>query len=213
MKPKYKLKNWVIISVYLISVGAIVASLFLVGKTLKAGVFSYDNLSYVFRGIIKDNEVPVMQYSNESAIKPFDSEEVTISKSFYDKDSDPKIQEQSLILYENTYMPNTGVLYSNETQFNILTVLEGSVEDIKADDIIGNTIIIKHSNNLTTVYQSLNEVTVIVGDVLKQGDIIGTSGANKINSDSENMLLFEVIYNGVNINPETFYQMNLKELS
>ncbi|MDD4408203.1 MAG: M23 family metallopeptidase, partial [Bacilli bacterium] len=68
-------------------------------------------------------------------------------------------------------------------------------------------------NNLTTIYQSLNEVDVKVGDVLKQGDIIGTSGNNKIITDSENMLLFEVINNGVNINPETFYQMNVKDLS
>ena len=78
---------------------------------------------------------------------------------------------------------------------------------------LGNIVTIKHSNNLSTIYQSLNEVNVVAGDTLKQGDIIGTSGSNKFKTDSENMLLFEVVYNGVNLNPETFYQMNIKDLS
>ncbi len=213
MKPKYKLKSWVVLCVYIISIGAIAASLFLVGKTLKTATLSYDNLSYVFRGIIKNNEVPVVNYSNENIIKPYDREDVIIAKGFYDKNDDAKIQENALILYEKTYMPNTGILYTSDKSFDVLNVLDGTVEDIVADDILGNIVTIKHSNNLTTIYQSLNEVNVIVGDILKQGDIIGTSGINKIKTDSENMLLFEVVHNGTNINPEKFYQINIKDLS
>lgn len=213
MKPKYKLKSWVVLCIYIISIGAIVTSLFLVGKTLKAATLSYDNLSYVFRGIIKNNEVPVINYSNENIIKPYDQDNVSIAKGYYDKNDDTKVQENCLIFYEKTYMPNTGILYTSDKSFDVLNVLDGTVEDITADDIMGNIVTIKHSNNLTTVYQSLNEVNIIVGDVLKQGDIIGTSGVNKIKTDSENMLLFEVIYNGSNINPEKFYQMNIKDLS
>ncbi|MDD4706107.1 MAG: M23 family metallopeptidase [Bacilli bacterium] len=213
MKPKYKLKSWVVICVYIISIGAIVSSLFLVGKTLKAGTLSYDNLSYVFRGVIKNTEVPVIEYTNEKISKPFTSEKVKIVKGFYDKNDDAKVQENALILYQNTYMPNTGILYASEETFEVNIVLDGTVEDVKADDLIGNIVTVKHSNNLTTIYQSLNEVDVKVGDTLKQGDIIGTSGNNKIKTDSENMLLFEVINNGVYINPETFYQMNIKDLS
>lgn len=213
MKPKYKLKSWVVLCVYMISIGAIVASLFLVGKTLKSTGLSYDNLSYVFRGIIKNNEVPVVNYQNEGIIKPYLNENVTIAIGFYDKNDDAKVQEKSLILYKQTYMPNTGILYTNDQSFEIINVLDGTVEEIIADDIMGNIVTIKHSNNLTTVYQSLNEVNVIVGDIVKQADVIGTSGVNKIKTDSENMLLFEVLYNGVNINPENFYQMNIKDLS
>lgn len=213
MKPKYKLKSWVVLCVYMISIGAIVASLFLVGKTLKSTGLSYDNLSYVFRGIIKNNEVPVVNYQNEGIIKPYLNENVVIAIGFYDKNDDAKVQEKSLILYKQTYMPNTGILYTNDQSFEIINVLDGTVEEIIADDIMGNIVTIKHSNNLTTVYQSLNEVNVIVGDIVKQADVIGTSGVNKIKTDSENMLLFEVLYNGVNINPENFYQMNIKDLS
>jgi len=212
MKPKYKLKSWVVVCVYILSLGAIVTSLFLVGKTLKSAT-AYDNLSYVFRGIANNKDIPVISYESENAIKPYDDETVTIAKGFYDKNDDPKIQENALIYYEKTYMPNTGVLYTSDKQFDILCVVDGSIEDIVADEIMGNIVTVKHSNNLTTVYHSLNEVNVLVGDVLKQGDVIGTSGINKIMANSENMLLFEVIHNGININPETFYQMNLKDLS
>lgn len=212
MKPKYKLKSWVVISVYIISIGAIVTSLFLIGKTLKEAT-AYDNLSYIYRGIISNRDVPVIEYVNDEIFKPYENTNVKVLKGYYDRSDDAKIQEKALIYYQNTYMPNTGILYSSNESFDVISVLDGKVEDVKTDNLIGNIVTIKHSNNLFTSYQSLNEVMVSVGDEIKQGDLIGTSGPNQITPDSENMLLFEVIYNGVNINPESFYQMNIKDLS
>ena len=212
MKPKYKLKSWVVISVYIISIGAIVTSLFLIGKTLKEAT-AYDNLSYIYRGIISNRDVPVIEYVNDEIFKPYENTNVKVLKGYYDRSDDAKTQEKALIYYQNTYMPNTGILYSSNESFDVISVLDGKVEDVKTDNLIGNIVTIKHSNNLFTSYQSLNEVMVSVGDEIKQGDLIGTSGPNQITPDSENMLLFEVIYNGVNINPESFYQMNIKDLS
>lgn len=212
MKPKYRLKNWVVISVYTLAISAIVVSMFLLNRVLKESTYSDETLSYVYKGLLHD-VIPVVNYQNNEIIKPFESEEVDILKSFYNKDADASVQEKSLIMYQNTYMPNTGVLYSSSQEFEILAVLDGTVADVVADEIMGNIVTIKHSNNLTTVYQSLNEVNVIVGDLIKQGDVIGTSGINKVESSSENMLLFEVINNGEYLNPEEFYNMNIKELS
>lgn len=212
MKPKYRLKNWVVISVYTLAISAIVVSMFLLNRVLKESTYSDETLSYVYKGLLHD-VIPVVNYQNNEIIKPFESEEVDILKSFYNKDADASVQEKSLIMYQNTYMPNTGVLYSSSQEFEILAVLDGTVADVVADEIMGNIVTIKHSNNLTTVYQSLNEVNVIVGDLIKQGDVIGTSGINKVESSSENMLLFEVINNGEYLDPEEFYNMNIKELS
>lgn len=212
MKPKYRLKNWVVISVYTLAISAIVVSMFLLNRVLKESTYSDETLSYVYKGLLHD-VIPVVNYQNNEIIKPFESEDVDILKSFYNKDADASVQEKSLIMYQNTYMPNTGVLYSSSQEFEILAVLDGTVADVVADEIMGNIVTIKHSNNLTTVYQSLNEVNVIVGDLIKQGDVIGTSGINKVESSSENMLLFEVINNGEYLNPEEFYNMNIKELS
>lgn len=212
MKPKYRLKGWVVACIYVISIGAIVSSMVLLGKTLKSSFYTEDNLSYVYHGIFED-PVPVVKYKDDKIIKPFNSEDVNVLKKYYDKDAESNVQEESLLFYQNTYMPNTGILYSNKESFDVVSVLDGTVESVVADEIMGNIVTVKHSNNLTTVYQCLNEVHVITGDLIKQGDVIGTSGINKLESSSENMLLFEVIKGGEYINPDTFYNMKIEELS
>lgn len=212
MKPKYRLKSWVIASIYVLVVGAVVASLFMLNKFLGSSVYSNETLSYVYRGLFED-AVPVVSVENKKIMRPYASENVEILKDFYDKDADASVQEKSLILYQNTYMPNTGVLYKSDKEFDVIAVMDGTVANIEADELMGNIVTIKHSNNLSTIYQCLNEVNVLVGDIIKQGDVIGTSGSNKIESASENMLLFEVINNGEYLNPEKFYEMKLEDLS
>ena len=213
MNPKYRLKGWVVAGIYLFSIAAIVSSLVLVNNVLKNNIFSPDTLSYVYKGLFDEDAVPVVKYEAAKIIKPFDLDTVEIAKNYYDKDAESKVQENSLIMYQNTYMPNTGILYKSTEDFDVLAVLDGTVTDITADEIMGNVITIKHSNGLSTIYQCLNEVNVLIGDLVKQGDVLGTSGTNKIDSSSNNMLLFEVINDGEYLNPETFYQMNPSELS
>ena len=212
MNKKYKLKGWVITSIYLFSIGVILSSLFIVGKTLQKMTFSADTLSYVHRDIINDT-IPVMQETKNTQIeKPYSDETVSIIKDYYDKESDQKTQENSLIVYQNTYMPNTGVLYGSDNEFDVYAVLDGTIESITPDEIMGNIVRIRHSNNLTTVYECLNTVNVLVGETIHQGETIGTSGINKIETSKENMLLFEVEYNGEHLNPNKFYEMNINDL-
>lgn len=209
---KYRLKNWVVISVYLLAVGAIVSSLYLVGKVLKSSLYDDTNLSYIYHDLIRSTAV-VNSSADEKIIKPFTLEEVSVVKGFYEKDAESKTQEQALIYYENTYMPNTGVLYGAKNSFDIISVADGTVESIVADELIGNIVTIKHTNNLISRYESINEVNVMVGDALKKGDVIGTAGENKIDSTYDYMLLFEVEHNGTFVNPENIFGMNVKELS
>jgi len=207
---RLRLKRWAVTSIYIFAISLVTLSLLYVSRNLKT-VEDGDTLSYVFKGFIND-EVPVISYTNESIIKPFDSETVTINKNFYDRSSDNDTQENSLIYYQNTYMPNTGILYSNSEEFEIKAVLDGNVTNVLEDEILGTMIEITHSNSLITKYYSLKDVNVIIGSSVKQGDIIAKSGKNNISTDSENMLLFEVINNGVNLNPENFYQMTIEDL-
>lgn len=207
---KLRLKHWVVTSIYIFAISLVTISLMYVSKTLSKSEQG-DTLSYVFKGFIND-EIPVISYTNESIIKPFDSETVEINKNFYDRSSNNETQEKSLIYYQNTYMPNTGILYSNTEEFDIKAVLDGNVTNVLEDEILGTMIEITHSNSLITKYYSLKDVNVIIGSSVKQGDIIAKSGKNNISTDSENMLLFEVINNGVNLNPENFYQMTLEDL-
>lgn len=212
MKKKYKLKGWVVFSVYVVSIVTIISSLYLVGKTLQGMIYSNESLSYVYRGLI-DDAVPVISTTkNKKIIMPYQDETVKIIKNFYDKDSDNITQENSLILYENTYMPNTGIMYGSDNVFDVLAVLEGTIESVTTDDILGNIITIRHTNNLTTTYESLNNVDVIVGQAVNQGDIIGKSGTNKVDASASSMMLFEVNFNGNNINPSKIYDKEINEL-
>ena len=79
MKPKYRLKGWVVACIYVISIGAIVSSMVLLGKTLKGSFYTEDNLSYVYHGIFED-PVPVVKYKDDKIIKPFNSEDVNVLK-------------------------------------------------------------------------------------------------------------------------------------
>lgn len=212
MKKKYKLKGWVVFSVYVVSIVTIISSLYLVGKTLQGMIYSNESLSYVYRGLI-DDAVPVISTTkNKKIIMPYQDETVKIIKNFYDKDSDNITQENSLILYENTYMPNTGIMYGSDNVFDVLAVLDGTIESVTTDDILGNIITIRHTNNLTTTYESLNNVDVIVGQAVNQGDIIGKSGTNKVDASASSMMLFEVNFNGININPSKIYDKEINEL-
>ena len=82
MKPKYRLKNWVVISVYTLAISAIVVSMFLLNRVLKESTYSDETLSYVYKGLLHD-VIPVVNYQNNEIIKPFESEDVDILKSFY----------------------------------------------------------------------------------------------------------------------------------
>lgn len=212
MKKKYKLKGWVVISVYLVSLTTILISLIMVGKTLQKMIYEQDNLSYVYRDLIED-AIPVMSNEKNKIIKPYEEQSTIILKNYYDKNDDNVTQENSIIEYQNTYLPNTGILYGNDNQFDILAVLDGTIESIIEDEIMGKIITIRHSNNFITSYQSLSSVEVIVGQIVNKGDIIGKSGTNKIETSKENMLLFEVNLNGETINPETIYDKEITEIN
>lgn len=209
---KLRLKGWVSTLIYLSVITAVFISMIFVSNVLESKYGESSNLSYIFKEFI-DTDVPVINYSNDSVIKPFDKDNISIDIDFYDKDSSEKEQEKSLILYENTYMPNSGILYTSSNQFDILCTLDGKVTNIKKDDLLGNVIEITHSNSLVTTYYSVDNMKVTVGQTLNQGDIIATSGKNNISSTSNNMLLFEVSLNGVNINPENYYKTSIEDLN
>lgn len=212
MKTRLKLKRWATATIYLSLILIVFVSMVFISNKLDNYYGDSLNLSYILKDFI-DNDTPVANIKTESIIKPFDKENITTDIDFYDKDTDEDSQQKSLILYENTYMPNTGILYTSEEQFDVLSTLDGKITKISKDELLGNVVEITHSNTLTTTYYSIDNVKVKENQTIKQGEIIGTSGKNNISSTSDNMMLFEVSLNGNNIDPENYYQMKLEDLN
>lgn len=206
---KRKLKGFVLPSIYVMTILVMMLGIgFFVNKVNE----DYSNYSFSTK-TMKDNTIPVISTEGQkSIIKPYNDEKVTISKSFYDITSDEETQQRSLIFYQNTYMENTGILYTSSEPFDVVSVLDGKITNIKTDDILGNVVTIEHNNDLVTVYYSLNDIDVKKDDTIKQGQSIGKSGSNKLENEKENCLLFEVYYKGNLLNPESFYNMNIEEL-
>jgi len=200
-----KLRGYVLPILYVIILILVFGAVSFASNIMKTN----PNYSYS-TGIIKDISIPVVNMDGsitEGIIKPYISEKVSIDKYFYDINDNQDKQAESLIYFENTYMKNTGILYESDEIFDCVMVLDGTVLNIKEDDILGNVIEIEHNTNLRTIYYSVENIKVKVGDVLSQSEVIATSGANNL-SENKNNLLFEVYYNGSLIDPEDFYNMD-----
>lgn len=209
MKDK-SLRAWV----YTATLIVLVVSLIVLTAGITRNIYNTLNLdenTYVLEGIV-DSSIPVnTEVEVKKVIKPYSDETVTELISYYEVESDIETQQKSLVKYENTYMPNTGILYSAKQSFNVLAIYEGTVTNVETNETFGTIIEIKHDNNIVSKYSSLTNANVSIGDSVQSGEVIGTSGINKVSSESKNMLLIEVISNGEFINPNSIYDKELGE--
>jgi stage II sporulation protein Q len=205
---KRRLREWVIPTLAIFVVAGTLFLYYIIGSILNDELVPQDTM---FVNILQDNNetIEVQKEISVKPIKPYTEETVSISKHFYNKNDEASKQQQSLIKYENIYMPNTGILYSSDNEFNVIAVLDGKVTIVKEDEILGNIIEIEHSNNIVTIYQSVKDVNVKVGDEVKQGDLLAKSGSNKLENEKENCLHFEVYLEGNIINPEELFDLDL----
>ena len=210
-----KLKPFVMPAVYGICVVVFLFSMYFALKFTNSIMFSDDKeLEYVDGEIMEDNsniDVPVV--STPTVInRPYLDSSVSISKTFYNYEGTSEEQEKSIIYYEDTYMQNSGVDYTSENVFDIVSVLDGTVISVEENDLLGTTIEIRHSNNLISVYQGLSDVIVEENMIVIQGQVIAKSGTSNINKDLGNHLHFELYHNGKIVNPEEYYNKNVDEL-
>ena len=202
-----KLKESVVYGIYALSSLGLIGGLF--AYQAVKNTEEYINTRYVTKNIF-DEVYPVINVS-KILERPFNDARVNVVKSFYDyKDEN---HENSIIYYENTYMPNTGVIYKGEEKFEVLAIYEGEVIKVEQDEIMGTIVTIKHSENVISIYQSLQDVVVKEGDIVNKHDHIASSGMNNLSKDLNEHLHFELIVNGKNVDPEKNYGKTLEDLN
>ena len=214
---KRKLKPFVVPMLYGIGIIAIIFGAYFMQSLISSTLFADektidDPTNYVDGEIIEpNNQLPVIS-TEAIIIRPYTSEGIKIAKNFYDYQDEASDQQNAIIYYENTYIQNSGVDYQASEVFDVVSILDGTVEEVKEDQILGKVVQIRHSNDMISVYQSLSEVSVQEGDEVLSGQIIGKSGTSNINADLGNHLHFELYYQGQIVNPEDYYDKNLKDL-
>ena len=213
---KRKLKKYVLPACYLIVVGLMAFSITLLSKNLLDNGVKVDEHYNYTMSVFNESDTPTNDETQEESItiqKPFSSDKVSVAKEFYSKDDTTENQANALIFYENTYMPNTGILYESDEVFDCLAVADGTIKDIKTDEILGNVITVENTSKLTTVYYTSGETTANVGDKVKMGDVITKSGESKLQTDKKQTLLFETYMDGVLVNPTTIFDKDIAELN
>ena len=195
-----KLKPFVFPVLYICLITMLVIGLYFTTKAMSDEVIeSFEDVDYV-SNVILDDIVPVINL--DTIIKnPYNGSNITIARYYYNMEDDVDRQKESIIYYNDTYMPNTGIDYVADSNFEIVAILDGTIIDIKEDEMLGKIVEIRHNNELVSSYSGLSEINVQKGETITQGMVIGMSGVNKLNESLGTHLHFEIYQSGVNIDP------------
>lgn len=204
-----RLKKSAVYALYALCFITVIGTVYLLDIISSSKRFD-DNTTYVNKVVI-ENDVPVVSVTN-TVIRPFTASNVSIGRGFYNYQDNEENQKNSIIYYEGTYIPNSGVDYKSDEIFDVNSILDGTVSKVSENNLLGKVVEITHSNNFISVYQSINEVNVKEGETVLRGQVIGKSGESNISKDLQNHLHFEIILNGKNVNPEICYDKKIDEL-
>ena len=205
---KMKLRKYVLPTIYVLIILVTFLSVSLINNHLLKNVTNYNYSKSIMKDVTENVLSEILPDKFE---RPYLSENVKLLSGFYSKDYDDESQKNSLIVYQNTYMPSSGTFYASQDEFDVVSVYDGKVKSIKKDAMLGDTVEVQHSDNLTTIYYSLKDVTVRENDDIKKGTIIGKATSNNLVTD-KNVLFIEVYLKGKQIDPEKFYELNPNEV-
>ena len=208
---KLRLKKGAIIGAYLIAFSLTGMSAFFVSQNMQANNPTEEDIEYVNSSIIDDKEDREVIKEDVKMVKPYTNEEVQTLKYFYDYQAEAETQEKSILYHENTYIQNSGMDFGLTDTFDVVSVLDGTVVDVREDELLGTVVEIKHDNDFISSYQSLSEVSVKKNDTVKQGQVIGKSGTNTIDQDLGNHLHFELYKSGEVVDPSKYFDQVISD--
>ncbi len=153
----------------------------------------------------QDEILPVEQ-TEESMILPVKQGQAERTIGFYEESGSKESKQASLIKYANTYWPHTGMDFARKDgkTFEVVAAMAGKVIRVEENPIVGKQVAIQHENGLVTVYQSLENVRVEKGQMLKKGDVIAEAGRNQFEKEAGIHLHFEVHREEKPVNPANF---------
>ncbi|MBO9130040.1 M23 family metallopeptidase [Bacillus sp. 165] len=152
--------------------------------------------------------VPVSKPTELVKMPVVDASKAVVKKKFYDDTASEKEQENALVFYNNTYMPSTGIDIAAEDgkSFEVVAALSGTVLKAEKDPLLGYVVEIDSGNGVVSFYQSLGDLKVESGDMVVQGDVLGTAGLSEVNKQAGYHVHYELRKDGTAVNPETYLE-------
>lgn len=143
---------------------------------------------------LEDTKVTVQQYKEMMQILPtyWPADSVRVTSQF-GKRKDPFSRVLSL---------HSGLDIGGKTGDPIYAAADGTVIDTGYNSARGYYVTLSHPSGLHTNYMHLHKILVSNGDELKQGDTLGELGSTGRSTGPH--LHFEVIKNGVTVDPELY---------
>ena len=156
----------------------------------------------------EEDSVPVVDQQELVGMPLENTDEAEIVTKFFDYNAEQEDRENALVLYNNRYYQSTGVdiAAADAESFDVLASISGTVEEVKEDPLLGNVVVLSHSEDLKTYYASLEDVAVTVSDKVEQGDKLGTAGKNLFGKDNGTHVHFEIRKDGKEVNPESYFE-------
>ena len=152
------------------------------------------------------NQPDVSEVSNETDVSTSVVPELTIPvngeiKKGYAKDAlvySPTLKEYSTHLALDIH---------GELGQSVVASADGEVILCGEDRLLGNYVVIKHSELVSTGYYSLGSYNVKVGDELLAGDVLGTIGTSALLENSlGNHVHFELVVDNYKLDPVEYFK-------
>lgn len=102
--------------------------------------------------------------------------------------------------------PHRGIDLNLVTGDNVRTVLPGKVRFVGYSHGHGKTVVVRHVNEIETVYAHLSDYKVKENDIVAEGQVIGVGGNTGRSTGSH--LHLEVRYKGVCVHPEYVFNFD-----
>ncbi len=206
---KFLKKRWMFPAVYLLSAALLISAIFFFQtKGNDTAQDEFVEETNELTGMTHDEPAMEVNQASEHVRMPVANEdEVNIVTQYFDAMASIEEQEAALIVDENKYHPNMGIdiAMNDGSEFDVLAVLSGKVITARQDSLLGNVIEVEHEAGIVTVYQSVKDMNVKVGDQVKQGDVLASSGTSQINKEAKNHVHFEIRKDSAALNPLDYF--------
>ncbi|NLK17810.1 MAG: M23 family metallopeptidase [Clostridiales bacterium] len=108
----------------------------------------------------------------------------------------------------NDWRTHPAIDFKTDGAKEVYACFDGVVHDVYKNFFEGNVVIIKHNDELFSIYKSLSDdVRVQEGATVKKGDLIGYTSDNMNTEHKEGAHLhFEVEYKGDLIDPKSYFE-------